>query len=82
MSTDNQKTFLSKYAGVSAKKAGNLWEIVIPENLKVGHEDHFAEVVKKYLGYLKTRQLPAWEVPNMLSKYYTTTQALEMAKKK
>ncbi|MEJ7694308.1 putative oxidoreductase C-terminal domain-containing protein [Daejeonella sp.] len=72
----------TKYAGVSIKKAGNLWEIVIPEKLKVGHEDHFAEVTKKYLGYLKTKQLPAWEVPNMLSKYYTTTQALEMAKRK
>ncbi|WP_245803446.1 putative oxidoreductase C-terminal domain-containing protein [Daejeonella lutea] len=71
-----------KYAGVSVKKAGKLWEVVIPEKLKVGHEDHFAEVAKKYLGYLKTKQLPAWEVPNMLSKYYTTTQALEMARKK
>ncbi len=72
----------TKYAGVSVKRTGSLWEIVIPEKLKVGHEDHFAEVAKKYLEYLKTKQLPSWEVPNMLSKYYTTTQALEMAKKK
>ncbi len=79
---DAMERLQTKYAGVSVKKAGNLWEIVIPGNLKVGHEDHFAEVAKKYLEYLKTRQLPAWEVPNMLSKYYTTTQALEMAKKK
>lgn len=71
----------AKYAGVSVKKAGNLWEVVIPESLKVGHEDHFAEVAKKYLEYLKTKQLPSWEVSNMLSKYYTTTQALEMAKR-
>jgi len=28
---------------------------------------------------LKERKLPAWEVPNMLAKYYTTTKALEMA---
>ncbi|WP_276347611.1 putative oxidoreductase C-terminal domain-containing protein [Daejeonella sp. JGW-45] len=69
-----------KFSGVSVKKTGDLWEIVIPENLKVGHEDHFAEVVKKYLQYLKAGELPSWEVPNMLSKYYTTTQALEMAK--
>ena len=40
------------------------------------------EVAKKYLGYLKSAQLPAWEVPNMLAKYYTTTQALEIARKK
>ncbi len=71
-----------RYIGLTIKKAGNLWEIVIPEKLKVGHEDHFAEVAKKYLEYLKLGQLPAWEVPNMLSKYYTTTQAMEMARKK
>ncbi len=69
-----------KYPGVAIKKTGDLWEVIIPEEFKVGHEDHFAEVAKKYLQYLKTGQLPAWEVPNMLSKYYTTTQALEMAR--
>jgi len=69
-----------KYPGVAIKKSGKLWEVVIPEKYKVGHEDHFAEVAKKYLQYLKSGQLPEWEVPNMLAKYYTTTQALEMAK--
>jgi len=33
------------------------------------------------LEYLKNKNLPAWEVPNMIAKYYTTTQALEIAKK-
>jgi predicted dehydrogenase len=70
------------YPGLSIKKSGDLWEVIIPGKFKVGHEDHFAEVAKKYLQYLKTSQLPAWEVPNMLAKYYTTTQALEMAKGK
>jgi predicted dehydrogenase len=68
-----------KFSGISVKPTGELWEIVIPENFKVGHEEHFAEVVKKYLQYLKPGKLPSWEVPNMLSKYYTTTAALEMA---
>lgn len=71
-----------KYPGVAVKKSGDLWEVVIPEKFKVGHEDHFAEVAKKYLQYLKSGKLPDWEVPNMLAKYYTTTQALEMAKGK
>jgi hypothetical protein len=26
--------------------------------------------------------LPAWEVPNMIAKYYTTTKALEMSRQK
>ncbi len=72
----------TKFPGVSVKKSGNLWEVVIPEQFKVPHEEHFAEVVKKYLQYLKSAELPAWEIPNMLAKYYTTTQALEKAKRK
>ncbi|MBC7759626.1 MAG: oxidoreductase [Phormidesmis sp. FL-bin-119] len=70
----------TKYTGISVKKSANLWEIVIPEKLKVGHEDHFAEVAKRYFQYLKSGELPAWEIPNMLAKYYTTTQALEKAR--
>jgi len=30
---------------------------------------------------LKNKNMPAWEVPNMLAKYYTTTKALEIALK-
>jgi predicted dehydrogenase len=71
-----------KFPGVSIVKAGNLWELVIPDKYKVPHEEHFAEVVKNYLGYLKAGELPSWEIPNMLAKYYTTTQAAEMAKSK
>ena len=72
----------SNFPGVSVIKAGNLWEIVIPAKYKVPHEEHFAEVVKNYLTYLKAGELPSWEIPNMLAKYYTTTQAAEMAKSK
>lgn len=70
------------YPGISITKSGDLWELVIPEKYKVPHEEHFAEVVKNYLTYLKGTPLPAWEVPNMLAKYYTTTKAAEMAKGK
>ena len=70
------------YPGLDVKKAGKEWELIIPEKLKVPHEEHFAEVVKKYLTYIKGADLPDWEVPNMLAKYYTTTKAAEMASKK
>jgi predicted dehydrogenase len=71
----------AKHPGVDLKKAGNRWEVVIPEKYKEGHEAHFAMVTQKFLGYLKNRNMPAWEVPNILAKYYTTTQALELARK-
>lgn len=87
-SSDSEKQLKSaidrlqgKFPGVSFIRAGDLWELVIPDKYKVPHEEHFAEVVKNYLGYLKIGSLPSWEIPNMLAKYYTTTQAAEMAKK-
>jgi predicted dehydrogenase len=70
-----------KYPGVELKKLEDSWEVVIPDNYLTGHEAEFAEVTKKYLRYLVDGEMPAWEVPNMIAKYYVTTQALEMAKK-
>ena len=58
------------------------WEVIIPESFKEGHESHFARVTEKYLDYLLHKNMPAWEVPNMLAKYYTTTQARKLASKK
>ena len=70
-----------KYPGVSAEKISDTeWRINIPEEYKVGHEAHFSQVTEKFLEYLENGNIPSWEVPNMLAKYYVTTQALEMAK--
>lgn len=71
-----------QYKGISLKKNERGWEVVIPDVLKEGHESHFARVTEKYLEYLSKRNMPAWEVPNMLAKYYTTTQAQKLASKK
>ena len=75
------KKIQEKHAGVELKKNAKGWEVVIPEQYKEGHEAHFARVMEKFLGYLKDKNMPAWEVPNMLAKYYTTTKALEVAVK-
>lgn len=69
----------AKYAGVNIKKNATGWQVVMPESYNVGHEAHFGQVTEKYLQYLKQGKLPEWEVPNMLTKYYITTSALEMA---
>ncbi|QIP12159.1 oxidoreductase [Spirosoma aureum] len=74
-------TIQKEFPGVEIKKIAKGWEVVIPEKYKEGHEAHFGRVTQKYLQYLKEGKMPAWEVPNMLAKYYTTTQALELAKK-
>ena len=57
------------------------WQVSIPQEYKEGHEAHFARVTKKFIDYVKNRNMPKWEVPNMIAKYYTTTAALELAQK-
>jgi len=75
-----EETLASKYPGLSLRKASNnLWVVDIPEKYKVGHEAHFVQVTGKYLQYLVEGHLPEWEVPNMIVKYYTTTEALKRA---
>lgn len=71
----------NKYPGIQLKKATEGWELMIPDVYKAGHEALFSRVMKKYLSYIQEGNMPDWEVPNMLAKYYTTTQALELAKK-
>lgn len=69
-----------KYPGVSAEKVDDSkWKVNIPEEYKIGHEPHFGQVMERYLQYLVDGELPTWEVPNMITKYYVTTKALEMA---
>jgi len=56
------------------------FKIIVPEKYRVSHEEHFGQVTTKFLEYLKAGKLPEWEVPGMITKYYTTTSALKMAK--
>lgn len=78
---DAFRSVAEKYPGVSLAKDGAVYRVVIPESYHNGHEAHFSEVFKKYLEYLREGNMPEWETPNMLAKYYTTTLALEMAAK-
>lgn len=69
-----------KYPGVIFKHGENKSEVIIPQSYKIGHEAHFGQVAANYLEYLKEGKLPEWEVPNMITKYFITTKALELAK--
>lgn len=69
-----------QYPGTTAEQISEgLWKINIPEEYKIGHEAHFAQVTENYLQYLEEGELPEWEVPNMITKYYTTIEAYKMA---
>jgi predicted dehydrogenase len=77
----NMDQMQKKYPGIGVEPQGERWHILIPERYRFGHEAHFGQVMENYLKYLQAGNLPGWEVPNMIAKYYTTTQALEMALK-
>jgi predicted dehydrogenase len=78
--TNEIKNVQARYPGVDLKKIDAGYEVIIPDQYKDGHEAHFAQVTSKFLEYLKNKNLPDWEVPNMLTKYFITTQALEMTR--
>ncbi|MFK5974013.1 MAG: putative oxidoreductase C-terminal domain-containing protein [Flavobacteriaceae bacterium] len=74
---------VNAFPGTTADKVSDgVWKVNIPDAFKIGHEAHFGQVTQNYLKYLEAGKLPEWEVPNMITKYYTTIQAFKMAKKK
>jgi predicted dehydrogenase len=78
----NTQSLVATYPGIEFREIGNSSiHVIIPQSYRVGHEAHFGQVTEKFLQYHEQGRLPDWEVPNMIAKYYTTTKALEMAKK-
>ena len=68
------------FPGVDAQRSGDAWRVLVPDACHVGHEAHFAQIAEQFLAYVEGGALPAWEVPNMIAKYETTTRALERAR--
>ena len=72
----------SKYPGLSLAERGEGFRVVIPASLRIPDEQYFALLTARFLGYMRNPgTLPAWEKPNMITKYYITTRAVEMARK-
>ncbi len=71
-----------RYPGLDIEKSGDgEWRIVIPAGLVKTHEMRFSSVMKVFLKYLVDGKVPDWEVSQMKSKYYTTTKAVEIARR-
>jgi predicted dehydrogenase len=69
-----------QWPGVAVDERHGDIHLSIPDGFRVGHEAHFAQVTRNFLGYLRDRStLPAWERPNMLAKYFVTTTGMEMS---
>ena len=64
------------FLSVKNKKNGT-YLIDIPQEKRLGHEEHFSKVAKAFLHYVHNQDMPEYT----LAKYYITTTAVEMAKK-
>ncbi|HEY0681938.1 MAG TPA: putative oxidoreductase C-terminal domain-containing protein [Steroidobacter sp.] len=70
----------ANYPGIGVRRDGERWAVTVPDKYNVGHEAHFAQVTENFLKYLRSGKLPAWEVPNMLTKYSTIMQAYQLSR--
>lgn len=68
-----------EYPGIGLEPTTDGWQVLIPDQYRVGHEAHFGQVMERYLGYLERNSIPDWEKANLKTKYFLTTQALEKA---
>ena len=71
-----------RYPGLGFDQADQRVKIVIPDSLRIGHEEHFALLTSQCLEYVRSPdRIPHWERPNMIAKYYVTTKGVELARR-
>jgi len=64
------------HKGLGVEKPGGAWKIVIPDELRIGHDAHFRELTNSFLAHIDNpTSLPAETNANLLAKYYVTTAA-------
>jgi predicted dehydrogenase len=74
---DAVKKVSKTWPGIDVRREGDSFVVTVPDKYHNGHEAHFTQVTENFLKYLRAGKLPAWEVPNMLTKYATIMQAYE-----
>lgn len=71
-----------KYDFLAAEKCGEgRYLVVIPSEVRTGHEAHFGKVAAAFLDYVRGAEMPASERANTIAKYHVTTKAVELANK-
>ncbi len=69
------------YITLSAEGEGR-YRLEFSKESKSSHENHFGLVAQSYFRYMEAGEAPTWERENALSKYWITTQGVELAKSK
>lgn len=71
----------AEYPGIDIDERATGILVKIPDALRTAHEQHFAQVARRFFGYAKNPEtLPKWEAANLLTKYYVTTRGTELSR--
>jgi predicted dehydrogenase len=73
----------SRWPGLAVEVYRDEARLLIPEQFRVGHEAHFAQVTNQFAKYVAAPEsMPAWETPGMIAKYHVSTTGTEMGRRK
>jgi predicted dehydrogenase len=71
---------VERYPGLGVEDRGDEFRVSIPQQYRVGHEAHFAQVANRFFEFLRSPgQFPSWENPNMLAKYFVSTKGTALS---
>lgn len=78
------KSLSGEFPGIAIEeKPGGQFFVRIPDEARPGHEEHFNILASDFVDFALGRaEIPVWERPNTLSKYYITTTAVKLAAEK
>lgn len=68
-----------QFPGLAAEADGDVYRIVVPKSLRTTHEEHFAEVLDDFLGYLSGNERPLSLGPDLVAKYTLLARARELS---
>lgn len=64
------------HPGLGLERGGGEWKITIPTALRIGHDAHFRELTKGFLGRIERGEATTKaEAANLVAKYFVTTAA-------
>jgi predicted dehydrogenase len=67
-----------RWPGLDAVESGGELRLSIPEEFRVGHEAHFAQVANRFFEYVRAPgSIPHWERPSMMAKYFVSTKGVD-----
>jgi predicted dehydrogenase len=68
----------ARWPGLDAIESGGELRLSIPEEFRVGHEEHFAQVANRFFEYVHAPgAMPQWERPCMIAKYFVSTGGVD-----